>query len=126
MADSRGANGIAIDFESRELYWAEYYDNRIRSSNLEGGAVVKTAQTTGPYGIAVAGQRIYWGGLNSGVVESKSKSGKETPIQVASDADSNVFMAPNWIPPKSRRNDCEQQNCRGLCVLSRTSYTCVE
>ena len=123
---SRGAFGVQIDFESRRLYWAEYWENRIRSSNLDGSDLVTLiSETFSPYGIAHLGQKIYWGQHFSGEIRSTSKSGTEIGHEATVGAKMKHLVAPNWNPPRNRVNQCEQQVCLGVCVLSRTSFECL-
>ena len=125
VAGSDGAAGIEIDFESRRLYWAEYWDHRISSSNLDGSDIVSIAQTLDPYGIALVGRRIYWG-LFSGQVQSRSKFGMVIRNETIGTAPMRHFTAPNWSPSRSRENHCEQELCSGVCVLSSKSFKCLQ
>ena len=122
---AHGAHGIQIDFQYRRLYWTEYLNNRIRSSNLDGGDVVIVVHTLSrPYGIALFGQRVYWGEI--GGVRSSLKSGMEIRDEFTGTGITRHFVVPNSNPPKNRQNHCENRNCSGVCVLSRTSFKCLE
>lgn len=64
-SDLRQLTGIAIDYRSRRLYWADmregiYY--RIDSSNLDGKEreIVYEGTHTKPFGIAVDENAVYW------------------------------------------------------------------
>ena len=122
---SEGAYGIQIDYKAKRLYWAEYYVDRIRSSDLDGGDVVTIAETPAPYGIALVDQRIYWGEYSSGLVYSISVEGTGIRNETNAIARTRNFVYSNWNPPKNRSNDCEQQSCGFVCVLSRTSFKCL-
>ena len=76
----RNPIGIAIDFSSQRLYWADSSAHKIQSSNLQGHDVQTVFQVSDgldarPRGVAVVGKRIYWSTWGSYKLQSGSKSG---------------------------------------------------
>lgn len=123
---SGDADGIDIDLQSKRIYWAEFYNNRIGSSNLHGGDMFTVAlNTSGPYGIAIVGERVWWGHPWSGVVQSVSKSGSGIRTEFTAQYNTRQFVVPNWEPLTTRQNHCDQQICLGICVLSPNSFRCL-
>ena len=120
--------GIAVDFDSRRIFWVEWSGARIQSSNLDGTdvqLVLQLSRNTYPWGIAVTGQRLFWGG-NSGSLQSSNKSGQD--IRTLDNGTSSILhltlAAPN--PVHTRLNHCEKQACSdGICVLTSNSFRCV-
>ena len=55
----RAATGIQIDFEMRRLYWSDFGNMRILSSNLDGSGIVTIHQLAqNPLGIALVDARL--------------------------------------------------------------------
>ena len=122
---------MQIDFVSMRLYWTgpSWDISGICSRSLEGGETVTSGSSTNPdrpYGIAVLGERIYWGTFEGSSLNSMLKSG--TDFRFEGDVENGTFQfaGPNWNPPRNRINHCEQQHCEGVCVLSRRSFKCLK
>ena len=127
VAGAQAAHGIQIDFQSRRLYWAEWFDSRIRSSNLDGGEVLTVNGNSRPFGISLVGSRIFWSDY-LGELRSMLKSGREI-LNVRETSGMYIpahIAATDWNLPKNRPNHCASQDCSGLCVLTRTSFKCLE
>ena len=125
----RGLNlprGIAIDYSSSRLIWADQNTYKVQSSNLDGSNLqtVETFSTDmPPYGVTLTHENIYVGELESLQVISKYNysttafwSTYRRRKHLASTSVANL--------PRTRRNDCEGQICSGVCVLTQTSYRC--
>ena len=122
------ADAILIDFNARRLYWTHWGHGLIQSSNLDGGDIVTIHERSQkPYGLALVGDRIYWGYWDtSTVLESSSlKPGSEIRVELTGKAVTRLFTVPLWNPPRNRTNNCEGIACSGVCVLTPTSYTCL-
>ena len=125
-------HGIAIDFSSQRLYWADKDANKIQSSDLQGQDVQTVFQVSDgldryPYGVAVVGNRIYWG-THGSRLQSGSKSGGQIITHCYRSILSlgQLSVVPNIDLPRNRTNHCEGHNCPKVCVLTATSYRCLE
>ena len=86
--------GIAIDFSSQRLYWADRYFQMIRSSDLEGHGVQTVYQLEhrpGPLGVAVVGNRVYWSTWGSHKLQSGSKLGGDHHALQPHEQDAPLF-----------------------------------
>ena len=122
------ADGIQIDFNTRRLYWAQYGQGLIQSSNLDGTDLVTIQERpAGPFGLALVGSRVYWGYWSSnGAIESSSvEPGSEIRVEITGRVVTRHFTVPLWNPPRNRTNDCEGIECSGVCVLTPSSYKCL-
>ena len=122
--------GIAIDFSSRRLYWADFEDSRIQSSDLQGRnfrATFKLPNESYPTGVVVIGHRIYWGTWGSGKLQSGGKVGRQI-ITYYNGADTihHLAVVPSTALSRNRTNHCEVPGCPKVCVLTATSYRCLE
>ena len=119
--------GIAIDFSSSLLYWADFGSMSIKSSNLDGSNVVTVVQLSSkPYGIAVAPQRLYWGLLIDKKVQTSTMTGGDIRTIYTGNREVRrlTFTAPNM--PTNRTNPCTSQSCTtGVCVLTPTLFRCL-
>ena len=121
--------GIVLDTESGRLFWTEYGSHKIQSSNAAGGELRKVLQLSkdaGPWGIILTEGRIYWGNYENKTLQSCTKSGNDPRLLYEGPKGINqlTFAAGN-VPP-NRINDCEGQNCANICVLTSTSFRCVD
>ena len=126
VAGARAAHGIQIDFQSRRLYWAEWYESRIRSSNLDGGDVMTVNKNSRPFGISLVGSRIFWSEHLPGELQSMETSGSEVRTETSGMFITAHIVTLDWSLPKNRPNPCARQDCSGICVLSRTSFKCLK
>ena len=121
--------GIAVEFDSRRLFWAEYEGNRIQSSNLDGTdvqLVVQLSGNTSPLGIAVHGDRLFWGNVYSKSLQSSEITGQDVRTLYNSTHGIQHLTAAIQDPSQTRPNHCEGQECSsGICVLTRNSYRSV-
>ncbi|CAG9770679.1 unnamed protein product [Ceutorhynchus assimilis] len=88
-SDLRIVSGIAIDYKSQRLYWADmregiYY--RIESANLDGGEreIIFEGTHSKPFGIAVDESSIYWTDINNNALWRyfKSDKGDSEPVKI--------------------------------------------
>ena len=130
----RSAWGIAIDFLSQRLYWADNYyfgANKIQSSDLQGLDVrtvfqVSDGKEPHPYGVAVVGNRIYWSIVHSGRLQSGNKSGGQIITHYNSTISLwNLAVVPSIDMPRNHINHCAGHNCQKVCVLTATSSRCL-
>lgn len=129
--DLPSPRGIAIDFASQRLYWADYHTSQIQSSDLDGTDVQLLCQLpsgSAPWGVVVVGSRTYWGTWGTKKLQSRSHSGGQ--IQTHYHETSRVFhlaVGPNAGLPTNRANHCEGHDCPKVCVLTATnSFSCIE
>ena len=62
VSDLQFPMGIAVDYDASLLYWTDYNANRIQSSNTAGGDIrglVQLPASTGPWGLALHGNKLY-------------------------------------------------------------------
>ena len=120
--------GIVIDFESSRLYWADDRGKRIESSDMEGGGrhVVLSSLPKGPFGLALAYGRLYWGYYSSQEVQSSTKDGRDIRIEYNGSANVRHFAMSPWNASKDRTNHCEKTACEYVCILTRSSSRCVD
>ena len=104
--------GIAIDLNMSRLYWTEEDMDRIQSANLDGSDTRTIVKLSGPQGIAVLADEIFWGNWRSHELQSSSKTGGHIRTLHT--------HARNGV------NLCESQNCSKLCVLSPSSFRCLD
>ena len=94
ISGSGNADGIVIDYQSRRIYWTHYDDIVgaciIKASNLDGSHTVIIHQLPAacadfsPHGIALVGNRLYWGNYFSNRIESSStQPGSEIRVEPA-------------------------------------------
>ena len=124
------AYGIQIDIEKRRLYWANRGYKRILSSNVDGGDVVILHQLydAGPYGLALLGDRLYWGHLDSNLIQTGgTQPGSNVRVEYIGSGPTGLFTAPVWNPPTNRTNPCNKWSCSAsnVCVLGPNSIRCV-
>ena len=121
--------GIAIDYDSRRLFWADFGTNKVQSSNFHGTDVRLVKQLkkgTNPSGIAIHKDRLFWGNHGSYTLQSSDKAGKH--VRTLYNGTKAVYHLTVRIqnPVQTRVNHCEGQDCSGgICVVNRNSYRCV-
>ena len=122
--------GVTIDFASRRLYWTEYFGSHIQSSDLDGRdiqLVIQLLTGSGPWGIAILNDRIYWGNLGDNKLQSSTGNGQDIQtLYTETDNIYHVAIVPAVDQPTTRVNDCTGRNCTKLCVLSPSSYRCLD
>ena len=121
-------HGITIDFDTSRLYWAEYGNQKIQSSDFQGKEMrtIATLADDVPWGIAIMQDRVYWGTQGPQRLQSVTKAGED--MRTLYDGVSNVHqlvVATNNLPG-NRTNHCEYYNCSRICVLTASYARCVD
>ena len=78
VREQRYPAGIAIDHSASRLYWADFSDHKIRSSDLNGQDVraVASVARDGPWGVAVHNGKLYWGNYWGKTVQTSDLRGQ--------------------------------------------------
>jgi sugar lactone lactonase YvrE len=82
-------SGIVLDPGAGHLYWAERMDQQIWRGNLAGGGATLVLQCWAgighPWGLALAGGRIYWtvGGIHGNAIVSANTDGSDVQTLVS-------------------------------------------
>ncbi|KPU81708.1 uncharacterized protein Dana_GF20504, isoform G [Drosophila ananassae] len=126
-------NGLAIDYPSRKIYWADAKQHAIEFSNLDGSDRNKILSThlPHPFALTIFEDTMYWTDWNTKTVSAANKiSGKEFR------AVDEIFRFPMDIHayhparqpdyadrcPKDRRG--LRGGCSHLCLPNKTSRRC--
>ena len=121
-------HGIVIDFSVSRLFWAEAGLNAIQSSNLAGGdirKIVTLPASSGPVGLAIHGNKLYWGTHTSKLLQSSTKTGENIrTLYTSASLIEQVTLATKNLT-RTRRNHCDGQSCLGVCVLTTTAHRCL-
>ena len=122
--------GIAIDFQSSRLYWADSRYNKVYSSNLEGTDLQVVIQVPGSgltFGIALHGSRIYCTSLYTKKLQSFSMDGQDYRVlhEDAYVLRHLAIISSRSDLPRNRTNHCANQQCSNVCVLTPKSFRCV-
>ena len=122
--------GIVIDHSSSMLFWTDHFANCIQSSDLDGGNIRTVATLQGrttPWGIALYGDKLFWGNYHTMTLQSANKSGGSDQTVYRTDTNpTHLVLVTKAVPKISRRNDCDGQSCGKICVLTPTSFRCVD
>ena len=118
---------ISVDPATSRLYWADW--DGIQSTNSNGNDLQSvfpiTTFSQRPYGIAICGDRVYWGyhdPINSLYCASKRGKGSRAIYQGRKPLQHMAVVGGEF--PVKRRNDCNGLRCAGLCVLTPASARC--
>ena len=121
--------GIAVDYNSRKLFWADYGTYKIQSSDLDGRNVQTVARVSKPYGIAVYETRLYFGTFSSpSVLKSCDLTGRNMKMFYRNPKKMrHITVATSHSPPATRTNHCGGWTCpeKGMCVLTEHSFRCL-
>ena len=124
-----GPRGMTIDVTSERFYGTERNSFTISSINLDGQglrSLVQLPTGSNPYGMAVYGDRIYWGKAGDKKLQSSTKDGKDVQTLYTDAQDiHHLVIVPSVEQPANRVNHCVGRNCSKLCVLTPTSYRCL-
>ena len=128
VTGSGDAAGIQIDFKTSRIYWADRSDVEIKSSNLSGGDVITIVPNATAYGLALLGDRLYWGDSDNQFKVESRRIQPGSPVRVEHTENFAVMhlTVSNLNPPKNRKNHCDEgRACPGsVCVLTSASYKC--
>ena len=121
--------GIAIDFKMSKIYWAATVTAKIQSSNLDGSdrrTIAQLSHEARPVGIALFGGTMFWGDSGNMKLESWSKVGnKLQTLHNDTNRIGHLAVASDLELPKTRINHCEGHKCSEVCVLTPTSFKCL-
>lgn len=127
---SGDARGITTDFRTSKLFWANDGTNRVESSDLEGGyqrTVINANAGSGPYAIAATNDRIYWGECSSKKLKSSTTAGDDViTLHAGTSCIDALAIVPDLSLPQNRTNHCARNSCSKVCVLTTTSYRCMD
>ena len=123
-----------IDSYSQRLYWTISAEtSKIQSSHLNGRNVTTFVTFPGasrPFDVFVSGGRVYWSTSTlSNNIQSRSKTGEDiqTYYKDGSDGPRQLIVVPNEDHFLGQRtNHCERHKCSKVCVLTPTSFACLE
>ncbi|CAI8033001.1 Low-density lipoprotein receptor-related protein 6, partial [Geodia barretti] len=130
-------NGLALDYDTQILYWADANLDKIEYASVDGSGrtLLETGETglLHPYALTIHGDLLYWTDWqNNSVFATHKINGVGVGGDIASIV-SYLVVNPNGIeavgPNKqpSAENPCEENNCTHLCLLSVTDprgYSC--
>ena len=127
----RGPRGIVIDLKMSRIYWADEVTKRIQSSDLDGrnSRTVIQLSDGGPIGIALFGDKIFWANWGNKKLQSVGMKARGTDLRtlhIDTLPLQYLTLAPDIIGhPQNRKNHCKGQMCSNICVLTATSFKCV-
>ena len=121
------SSGLAIDFRSSRLYWADCGAKMIQSSALDGGDVRTVGRqfSSGPFGMALHNHRLYWSLPEENTLQSSNKDFGDIRTVYNRTARIRHLVVPDWSLASNRTNPCGQKTCRDVCVLTESSYKCL-
>lgn len=121
--------GLAVDFESKQLYWADALNDRIERCDFDGKHRTKVISPAyHPFGFTVHGSNIYWTDwYNKSVLRAPKSAGSVQVEQIRHGLRGAMdvrAVAPDRQPYDV--NPCASQNgdCTHLCLLGKVSYSC--
>lgn len=121
-------NGLAIDFESKRIYWADALEDRIDMADFNGNNRVQVVQrATHPFGVTLFGAYVYWTDWYNKSVFRALKTGNSTPEEVRHNIRAALEIRSVGIERQPNDwNPCAQENggCSHLCLFKRDSYIC--
>ena len=123
--------GITIDFATQFLYWTDSYRNNIGPSDLRGHdyeTIVQLSNRADPEKIALVGEKI-----NESTEDSRklkiSRINRTHRRLHYMDNNVEIFQVvavPSSNVPSGRVNHGGRQNCSKVCVLTASSFRCLE
>ena len=120
--------GIAVDHDVSRLFWAVNSLHRIQSSNLAGGDVRTIVQLPGkswPWGVAIHGNKLYWGNFGPESLQSSTKTGENVrTIYTGKSGPMHLTLTTTSLN-RTRVNHCDEDSCSSLCVLTSTASRCL-
>ena len=120
---------ITVDLKTSKLFWTDYYNDKIESSNLDGGerrTVISLFSFAAPTGVAVSNDRLYWGESRGRKLQSSTMDGQDVIIlHTEVDYIYGVAVVTDLILPRNRTNHCARNSCSKVCVLTPTSSRCL-
>ena len=121
--------GITTNFKTSELFWTDFGNDTIESSDVVGGnrrTVVSISAGSLPIGIAVADGRVYWGEVGGKKIQSSSINGQDVITHYTGTRKiRSLTLVPDLNLPQNRTNHCATSSCSQLCVLTASSFHCL-
>ena len=128
--------GITIDFAESRLFWTEYGAHNVCSSALDGSDIFVVADNETetvdggsavryPWGIALHDDYVYWGNYHGNGLHRCLKNGGEIETVLTDQGHIQQLTSNERNFHITRPNDCESKNCGHICVLTRSSCSCV-
>lgn len=120
-------NGLAIDYDSYRLYWADAQLDCIETADLNGHLRVQLVQgATHPFGLTQLGSYLYWTDWRSKSIERADKAtGKQRSI-LRQGLEGLMEIRAVTKDKQTGRNPCSDSNggCSHLCLFRMTAYVC--
>ena len=124
----KGPKGIAVDHDLSRLFWADNSLHIIQSSNLAGGdlrTIVQLPDKSWPWGVAVHGNKLYWGNFGPESLSSSTKTGENVrTLYTAKSGPMHLTLTTRSLN-RTRMNECDENSCSSLCVLTSTASRCL-
>ena len=120
--------GIAVDLGALHLFWVDHNTNTVQSSYLNGTSVQLVAQlryVDKPWGVAVDGDRLFWGNYASKSIQTSDRTGQDVRTLYNGTHFIQHLTLGARNPAQTRQNHCEGQTCSGICVLTAKSFRCI-
>ncbi|XP_048340432.1 low-density lipoprotein receptor-related protein 2 [Sphaerodactylus townsendi] len=122
-------NGLTLDYEEQQLYWADANLQKIERSSLTGTnreVIVSTALY--PFAMTLFDQHIYWTDWNTRSIYRANKFDGSDQIVMISNLPSRPMDIHVWAESKQQKctNLCNQFNggCSHICVTGPTGAEC--
>ena len=139
VTGQRSPAGIVIDYEFARLYWVDYYDNVIKSSDLDGQEVYTVANLGSsprvyPGGIDILNDRsLYWTTESSGIYRCNLTTACDVIefVYTPSVELADLKLVHSSRQPvegsrfKRRLDPCESDPCSDIWALRPNSYSCL-
>lgn len=123
-------NGLAIDYESQRLYWADAGMKTIEYASLDGSnrKVLIGSNLPHPFGLTLYGERIYWTDWQAKSIQSADRRTGQARETLQDNLENlmDIHVFHRHRPPV--RTPCEVNNggCSHLCLLAPLpkGYSC--
>lgn len=121
-------NGLSIDLEEDKLYWNDAKRKVIEMANLDGsGRKVLVKNVQYPYGLAVAGNFLYWSDWMTKAIHRVDKTTGNNATMIVEKHDGIMDIRVISARDTDRFEDvCRNSNggCSHLCLRSPRGFTC--
>lgn len=114
-------NGLAIDYETQIIYWADANLDKIEYSNTDGsGRTLLETGATGllhPYALTIDGDLLYWTDWQNNSIFATHKVhgvSQDGDINVIVD---NLVVNPNGIEAITADKQPDGESCDNTCML---------
>lgn len=126
-ADLGFPNGLAVDYSTKKLYWADALKDRIEVSDLHGRHRVQLVpEATHPFGLTQFGEHIYWTDWYKKSVERADKTTGRDRTAIRTDLDSVMEIRAVAASKQTGWSPCQVNNgyCSHLCLFRQKEYVC--